>query len=95
MSLRTLHTYLGQLLDAGVNPDIPVVGMSDGWPCEIADVASLKGKYHGDPSPKMSAFDFREGEMLALVPIGEDVSDLINNHSHCEIDLPVEPQSPI
>lgn len=96
MSLKALHAYLGQLLDAGVNPDMPVVGLSGGWPCEIANVICLEGQFNGDPAPNMVAFLRKEGPMLALIPIGEDESDLINSRSHRWLDdIPVEPPSPI
>ncbi len=95
MSLKALHSYLGQLLDAGVNPELPVTGLSDGYPCEIASVICLDGRYQGDPSPKLSAFLPKDGQMLVLIPIGEDESDLINEGSHRLMELPVEPPSPI
>ena len=90
VNLGTLHNYLGQLLEAGVNPEIPVTGISDGFPLEIADISLLAGSYYYDPSPKMVANVLRNGTVLALVPINEDVSDIINNKSHQEVHLPVE-----
>lgn len=95
MSLKSLHAYLGQLLDAGLDPNMPVVSINDGWPCEIADIRCIVGRYHGDPSPKMSSFSPKEGNVLALIPITEDVSDLLNSKSHSEVVLPVEATSPI
>lgn len=94
MNLETLHQYLGQLLSAGVDPKTPVTCMTDGWPCELTDAAMLEGKYSGDPSPKMSAFSPCEGTTFVLIPITEDVSDLLNNNSHQAHALPVEPPYP-
>lgn len=95
MSLKSLHAHLGRLLTAGVNPDLPVVSIADGWPCEVADIQCLEGNYKGDPSPKMPAYVSREGAMIVLVPITEDTSDLINDGSHRNIELPVDTPSPI
>lgn len=82
MNLKQAHQYLGSLLSAGMAPDTPLVAMSNGWPCEIADAVLLEGSYNGDPSPKLSAFAPRTGLVLALVPIGEDPSDLTNDGEH-------------
>lgn len=97
MDLKTLHAYLGQLLAAGVDPAIPVAGLVDSWPCEIHDVAMLTGEYRGDPAPKLPAFAPRRGTVLALVPITEDVAELLNPReasgvvTHTDTELPVEP----
>lgn len=100
MNLGQLHAYFGSLLDAGVDPSLPVVSLVAGWPQEVSDVVRLIGKFDGDPAPKMSAFKPMEGTMLALVPIGEDQSMLLNPGegekpaSHQEEELPVEPPYP-
>lgn len=94
MNLTTLHQYLGQLLKAGVSPDLPVAGITEGWPNEISDVRLLSGSYFYDPSPKMVANVRRDGMVLALVPTNEDVSELLNKKTHEEAELPVEPPYP-
>jgi len=38
MNLKQLHTYLGQLLGAGVSPEMTVAALTDEWPNEIDDV---------------------------------------------------------
>lgn len=53
MNLQSLHTYLGQLLDAGVAPDIPVVALADEWPREVHDIYMFDGGYHADMAPKL------------------------------------------
>lgn len=100
MNLKTLHTYLGDLLQAGVQPDLPVVSLVESWPCEIYDVAMLTGDYSGDPHPKLPAFAHRTGAMLVLVPITEDVSELLNPRddtgvtTHIGNDLPLDSPYP-
>ena len=95
MDLKSLHTYLGKLLDAGVSPSIPVVALADEWPREIDDVEFLDGGYHGDMAPKLSIARLN-GPMLVLVPIGEDKGALLSASgseppTHRRLDLPVEP----
>ena len=100
MNLGQLHSYLGALLDAGVEPSLPVVSLVDGWPQEVYDITRIKGQFDGDPAPKMSAFKRMEGSMLAFIPIGDDKSTILNPReageaaSHLEEDLPVEPPYP-
>jgi len=100
MNLKTLHTYLGDLLQAGVPPDLPVVGLVESWPREISDVAMLTGDYSGDPHPKLITYAHRTGAMLVLVPITEDVSELLNPReetgiaTHVGTDLPIDPPYP-
>lgn len=89
MNLKQAHQYLGELLAAGVAPETPLAGLYQGWPCEIADAVLLEGRYNGDPSPKLSAFAPRTGAVLALVPIGEDPSDLTNDGTHVSSAPPV------
>lgn len=95
MNLQQAHAYFGQLLASGVNPKLPLVSLVDGEPKEICDVCQLAGNFYADPSPKMSAFRLDNGPMLALIPICEDQSDLLNPAagasvaSHVEIELPV------
>ena len=89
MNLKQAHQYLGDLLAAGVAPETPLAAMSNRWPCEIADAVLLKGSYNGAPSPKLSAFAPRTGKVLALVPIGEDPSDLTNDGKHTGSEPPV------
>lgn len=96
MDIEQLHSFLGKLLDAGVDRKLPVVSIVDGWPNEIRDCEKLIGPYHGDPSPKMSAFAIRGGAMLALIPQCEDVAELLNPReesrevTHVREPLPVE-----
>jgi len=90
MNLIQAYRYLGKLLEAGIPPEVPLAAMSNGWPCEIADAVLLSGDYKGDPYPKMSAFALRTGPVLALVPIGEDPSDLANEGTHSSSAPPVE-----
>ena len=77
MNVSQLHGWLGQILDAGVSPKLPVVCICDGWPCEIAGAEMLEGKFRGDPAPSLIAYRPGSGTMLALVPIGEGVGDLL------------------
>lgn len=91
MNLGTLHQYLGQLIAAGVDPSVPVAGITEGWPQEIADIQLLTGPYYYDPSPKMVANVRTNGTVLALVPINEDTADILNEKTHKEDALPVEP----
>lgn len=89
MNLKQAHQYLGELLAAGIAPETPVAGLSHGWPCEIVDAVLLEGSYNGDPLPKLSAYTPKTGVVLALVPIGEDPSDLTNEGEHSLSASPV------
>ncbi|CAN7752402.1 hypothetical protein [Duganella sp. LjRoot269] len=95
MNLKSLHTYLGQLLDAGVAPDIPVVALADEWPREVHDIYMFDGGYHADMAPKLVVGRLI-GPMLTLVPIGEDTGALLSGSAeeqptHRRIALPIEP----
>lgn len=91
MNLGDLHQYLGKLIEDGIDPALPVASMSDDRPAEICDVQLLCGMYYYDPSPKMVANVRRQGAFLVLLPIGEDVSDQLNEGTLREIDLPDVP----
>lgn len=44
---------------------------------------------------QMVAHHRKKGPMLAFIPVGEDPSDLLNDETHLEVSLPIEPKSPI
>lgn len=95
MNLKSLHTNLGQPLDAGVAPDIPVVALAAEWPREIHDICMFDGGYHADMAPKL-VIGRLNGPMLTLVPIGQDTGALISGSAkelptHRRIALPIEP----
>lgn len=97
MNLKELNDYTTALIAAGVDPALPVTALVDGWPREICDAAGLQGQFHGDPSPKLSSFRIGNGQMLALVPIGEDTAQVLNPRedsgqiTHTQVELPIEP----
>jgi hypothetical protein len=96
MNLRELHEYTGKLLAAGAPGVLPVVSLSQGEVSEVVDVALIDGEFKGDPSPQMVGFRRMSGQMLVLVPVTEDVSELVNAidgspATHVACDLPVEP----
>lgn len=96
MNLQELHRWTGMLLAAGVDKDLSVTCLVDGWPYEVCDAALAIGDYAGDPTPKMTAFTSKSGRMLVLEPIQQDLSDLFNPRetgkppTHVQNDLPVE-----
>lgn len=95
MDLKSLHKYLGQLLDAGVDPLIPVGALDNEWPREIHDVEMLDGDYHADMAPKLN-IGLLNGPVLVFLPIGGDITILLNASetgpaTHRRIELPVEP----
>lgn len=95
MDLKSLHKYLGQLLDAGIDPLIPVCALDNEWPREIHDVELLDGDYHADMAPNMIIGGLT-GPMLVFLPIGGDMGALLNasesgHATHMRIKLPVEP----
>lgn len=96
MNLKQLHEWVGKLLEAGVDPQLAVTCLVDGWPCEVSDAALATGGFKGDPAPQMIAFRPSSGHTLVLVPIGQDQCELFNQSetglppSHLECDLPVE-----
>ncbi|RTL33678.1 MAG: hypothetical protein EKK53_27835 [Burkholderiales bacterium] len=96
MNLLKMHEWTGQLLAAGVDKDLPVTCLVDGWPHEVCDAALAIGEYSGDPAPRMTAFASKSGRMLVLEPIQQDLSDLFNPRdaakppTHVQRDLPVD-----
>ena len=94
MNLETLHQYLGQLLSAGMDPKTPTTAIVEGEPKEISDAYLVHGMYYYDPHPKMPANVRRNGTVLALLPINEDISDALNEGRLKELPLPVEAPYP-
>lgn len=94
MNLETLHQYLGQLLSAGVDPKTPTTAIVEGEPKEISDAYLVNGMYYYDPSPYMIGFARRDGTVLALLPINEDISDAFNAGQLKNLPLPVEAPYP-
>ena len=88
MTLEQLYTHLGRLLAAGVNPDYPTTAIVDGIPHELHAVHLLEGEYYYDPSPKLAAWTKTDGTVIALRPIFEDVSELLNDGKLKEHPLP-------
>lgn len=88
MNLQELHSYLGELLSAGVSPDIKVAALVDNWPHELREGAVMEGSYLGDPAPKMSAFTYAIGEFLLLEPMCQDLGDLVNGGTHRRVPPP-------
>lgn len=95
MNLQELHEWTGKLLAAGIDKNLSVTCLVDGWPHEICGAAMAIGDYVGDPAPKMTAFTPKTGQMLVLQPIQQDTSDLFNTResgkppTHVQHDLPV------
>lgn len=95
MNLKQLHTYLGQLLDAGVDPSMSVVVLTNEWPGELDNVRIMEGGFDGDPPPQLVPLR-SEGTMLLLTTVREDVGDLLSGTGeegamHTNIKVPVEP----
>lgn len=90
MNLQELHNYLGHLLEAGVDPNLPATSVVDGVPMEISEARLLTGTYSYDPAPKLPGFTRREGTVLALMPCFEDISDGLNEGWLKESPLPVD-----
>ena len=92
MNLREAHRFLGELLDAGVSPEIPLVTLVEGQASEVSDFGGLSGAYLGDPSPSMVAFTPRSGAMV--VALGQ-LQDLGEPTAGCApFDLPIECLAP-
>lgn len=75
MNLRDAHRFLGELLEAGVSPEIPLVTLIDGQASEVSDFGGLNGAYLGDPSPSMVAFTMQQGSMLVALAQLQDLSE--------------------
>ncbi len=96
MNLQELHRWTGMLLSAGIDKNLDVTCLVDGWPYEVCDAALAIGDYAGDPAPKLAAFTSKTGQMLLLVPTQQDLSALFNPRetskppTHLQNDLPVE-----
>ena len=95
MNLKQLHSYLGQLLDSGMAPDLTIAALTDEWPSEVHEVRMLEGGFDGDPSPKLAILR-SQGKMLLLMTVREDAGDLVSGTgaekpTHAYIELPVAP----
>ena len=96
MNLQEMYEWAGKLIAAGVDKNLPVTCMVDGWPHEVCDAALALGEYAGDPSPKMSAYAPKSGWMLALEPIQQNLDAMFNPRgvgqppTHVRKDLPVD-----
>lgn len=96
MNLQELHEWTGQLIAAGVDKTMPITSLVNGHPCEVSDAVLANGNFKGDPTPQMIAYKFKTGNILILVPISEDQSELFNSPengiapSHIEHSLPID-----
>lgn len=80
MNLLELHELTSKLLAAGVAPTVSVAAIVDGYPRELQDWEVVEGPYDADASPKMVAYTPRSGPMLALCPVADDFSQVLNDH---------------
>lgn len=91
MDIGQLHEYLGELLQAGVDPHTIVClpEGDDGELFELEDCDLVQGAFREDPSPKLPAPLFRQGQVIRLKSVGFDCSS-IDPADEIVIDLPVE-----
>src|SRR6218665_2695386 len=71
MNLKQLHTWTQQLMDLGVQGNLPVTCLVNGWPLELSDAlfTANDGKAR---SPEAISTAAEMAHMLALVPMGRD-----------------------
>lgn len=89
MRLKQLHQYLGELLEAGIEPDTIVClsesieSLSGDEGMELSEIdtgALVTGPYREDPSPKLPAPLTRSGKVLLLTSVNQDYDRLENTH---------------
>lgn len=96
VNITELHSYLGRLLEAGIDPNLPVVSLVKSLPQEIDDLIGVEGDFEGDPSPQIMPSRQMKGRMLALIPVREYPSSLLNPRfgtgeiTHTTFNLPVK-----
>ncbi|WP_436883392.1 hypothetical protein [Enterobacter asburiae] len=94
MRLVQLHHWLGQLLDAGVDKNIPVCIPAAGdvpvLLTEIDRAIIASGPYREDCSPEHAVFRHREGVVLVLLSGADSREQLAVSHG---LSVP-EPGSP-
>lgn len=84
MDLRTLHQYLGELLEAGTNPCTPIVlpgQHREALPEELSDAMLIEGLYQADPAPLAKGYTELQGACLLLHGVGFDLDNLSGTHS--------------
>jgi hypothetical protein len=79
MNLGELHQYLELLIKNGIDPLLPAAVIVEGELKEVSDVLIVTGEYFNDPSPKLSAAGQRNGTVIAMLPVDEDISDPVNS----------------
>ncbi len=85
MDLSQLHAYLGELIEAGMPKNIPVVipGMGDAaLPSELSEAALIVGAYDADPAPLAPGEYRRTEQCLLLHGTLFDPDSLRESHSY-------------
>jgi len=99
MNLEQLHTYLGELIEAGTPGNLPVVipGQEDGrGPQEVSDAMLINGAYDADPAPLALGHFQRMEACLLLSGPAFDLDSLKASHDPQwpPVDTPVPPLRP-
>lgn len=82
MRLEQLYHWLGQLLEAGMDKDIPVclLNTDQVLPAEVDRALIASGPYWEDASPGYAGFMRREGTVMVLVSGVESREKLAGSH---------------
>ncbi|MDN4500139.1 hypothetical protein QYE73_22890 [Pseudomonas mosselii] len=84
MDLGKLHQYLGELLEVGTDPRMPIVlpgQHREALPEELSDAMLIDGPYQADPAPLAKGYTELQGACLLLHGVGFDLDNLSDTHS--------------
>ena len=80
MRLEQLYHWLGQLLEAGMDKDIPVCITNQMLPTEVDRAVIASGFYYEDASPGYAGFMRRDGVVMVLLSGVESREQLASSH---------------
>ncbi|MCT4737235.1 hypothetical protein [Raoultella ornithinolytica] len=83
MRLGQLHQWLGSLLEAGTDQDLPVciLGRGECLPGETDRAVIASGTYREDASPGYAGFMQKEGLVMVLLSGAESREQLATSHT--------------
>lgn len=84
MDLGKLHQYLGELLEVGTDPRMPIVlpgQHREALPEELSGAMLIEGLYQADPAPLAKGYTELQGACLLLHGVGFDLDNLSGSHS--------------
>lgn len=97
MNLEQLHTYLGELIEAGTPGTLPVVLLAGPQemdaPQEVSEAMLISGTYEADPAPLALGHLQRTEDCLLLLGPTFDLATIKDSHDpqFAPVDAPTPP----